>query len=388
MQRLKWKYSSTVLLFSFLDSIGWTLNTSILPPLLPLIIREFRLNYFEAGLVGMCSTLAYCSLQYPIGYLADRFGRRNIIVFGQLWSALVCFLFLEVVDFWQLLILLTLMGMGNGMHFIPSAALLSDYYAPSGRGRALSIYFSAQGISLIVAPIFAVPLGETYTWKTPFAVVAILEVVVALLYYVIVKEPQREQSIEKAARTNPINRRNMKIGVISHLTGYIFAITNFVPTFLSGKLGLGLYEAGLVYSASSMALVASSWSTFSSFIISRFKAKRAIILSEVLAFATTLAMAPAADISTMVLVLVLQGLMRSIMVPAILSYATMVTHPETRAAEMGFINTLWVLGGVVGPSIIGFLADAVGFELAFATVSVTPLTSVVLTMTLHQDEPS
>lgn len=386
MQRSKWQYSSTVLLSCFLDSIGWTLNTSVLPPLLPLIIREFGLNYFEAGLLSTCTTLAYCGLQYPIGYLADRFGRRNVIVFGQLWSALVCLLILWVGDFGWLLVLLILLGVGNGMHFIPSAALISDCYAPAKRGRALSIYFSAQAISLIAAPVFAVPLGEAYNWRVPFVVIAIFEVIIAISFFAVVKEPRREESSHNVASGNPVNRRNLKIGVLSHLTGYVFATTNFVPTFLSLKFGLDLYAAGVVYSTLSIALIASSWSTLSSLAISKFKAKRAIILSGILAFVSTVAMALAPDVSTMVGVLVVQGAMRSIMVPAILNYATMVTRPETRATEMGFINTLWVLGGVIGPSIIGFMADTVGFGWAFIAVSMTPLASVALTMTLPPNE--
>jgi len=386
MQRSKWNRSSTVLLCCFLDGIGWTLNTSVLPPLLPLMIKEFKLNYFEAGLVSTCSSLAYCGLQYPIGYLADRFGRKNVIVFGQLWSAVICFLLLLVGDFGRLLILLLLLGVGNGMHFIPSAALISDCYPPAKRGKALSIYFSAQAISLIAAPVFAVPLGESYNWRVPFAAIGVFEVFVALLFFVVVKEPPREQSTQNAARGNPINRRNLRVGVVSHLTGYVFATTNFVPTFLSLKFALDLYTAGVLYSTLSMALIASSWSTLSSFVILRFKPKRAIILSEVLAFVSTAAMALASSVSAMVGVLVIQGIMRSIMVPAILNYVTMVTRPETRATEMGFINTLWVLGSVIGPSMIGLLTDALGFELTFIAVSITPLASVLLTMTLTQND--
>ncbi len=354
--------------------------------MLPLLIGEFKLNYFEAGLVSTCTTVAYCGLQYPIGYLADRFGKRNVMVFGQLWSAMVCLMILWVADFRWLLVLLTLLGVGNGMHFIPSAALISDFFTPAKRGRALSIYYSAQAISLIAAPVFAVPLGEAYNWRIPFAVVASFEVIVALLLFKVVKEPPKRQSNLKTSRVNPVNRRSLKIGLLSHMTGYIFATTGFVPTFVSRRFELNLYEAGLIYSTLSVALIVSSWSTLSSQTIAKLKAKKAIVLSEALAFVSTAAMALTSNISTMVAVLLVQGMMRSIMVPAILNYATTVTRPETRATEMGFINTLWVLGSVIGPSMIGFLTDIVGFEWAFLAVSITPLASVALTMTLTENE--
>ena len=336
--------------------------------------------------MSTCTTVAYCGLQYPIGYLADRFGKRNVMVFGQLWSALICLLVLRVNDFRWLLLLLTLLGVGNGMHFIPSAALISDFFTPAKRGKALSIYYSAQAISLLAAPVFSVPLGEAYNWRIPFAVVASFEVIVAFLLLKVVKEPSKRQSNIGASRVNPINRRSLKIGLLSHMTGYIFATTGFVPTFVSHRFGLNLYEAGLIYSALSMALIVSSWSTLSSQTIAKLKAKKAIILSEVLSFVSTAAMALTPNVSTMVVVLLFQGMIRSIMVPAILNYAATVTRPETRATEMGFINTLWVLGSVVGPSMIGFLADIVGFEWAFLAVSITPLASVALTVTLAENE--
>ncbi len=386
MHQQKGRYHWAVLAFCLLDGIGWRLNISILPPLLPLIMQEFKMNYLEAGFLNTGTMVAYCLLQYPLGHIADRFGRRNIMVLGQIWSAAVCLLVGMAAGFNQLLVLLIILGIGNGMHFIPGAALISDVFPPQSRSKALSISFSSQAISMLLAPPMAVPLAEAYGWRTPFFVTGTMEILVAFAFWYVVKEPRRKPAVYAKAEKGIVTYENTKLSVIAHLTGYTMAILNFIPAFLGKELGIDLYQAGLVSTAASLSLIASSWSGFSGFAITKLKARKAILITGFLAFAVTAAMAFASDVVTILILLLLHGVMRSIMVPAILNYAVTVTRPETRASEMGFINTLWVMGSVIGPSLIGLLTDMRGFDLAFLVLSTAPLLSMAITKTLPKSD--
>ncbi len=385
-QQLKGHYQWIVLAFCLIDGIGWRLNISILPPLLPLIIQEFKMNYLEAGFLNTGTMVAYCLLQYPLGHIADRLGRRNIMVLGQIWSAAVCLLVGMAMGFNQLLVLLIILGVGNGMHFIPGAALISDVFPPQLRSKALSISFSSQAISMLLAPVLAVPLAEVYGWRMPFLVIGTVEILVALAFWYVVKEPRREPATVARAKRGIITYENTKLSVIAHLTGYSMAILNFIPAFLGRRFGIDLYQAGLVSTAASLSLIASSLSGFSGFAIAGLKARNTIMITGLLAFAVTASMALASDVVTVLVLLLLHGVMRSIMVPAILNYAVTITRPETRASEMGFINTLWVMGGVIGPSLIGLLTDMRGFDLAFLVLSTAPLLSIAITKTLPDND--
>ncbi len=70
-QQLKGSYHWIVLAFCLIDGIGWRLNISILPPLLPLIIQEFKMNYLEAGFLNTGTMVAYCLLLSTLGHMAD-----------------------------------------------------------------------------------------------------------------------------------------------------------------------------------------------------------------------------------------------------------------------------------------------------------------------------
>ena len=382
-----WNYSWTVMVLCFVDFIAWYLNIAIIAPLLPLIIEELKLSYLQAGLVSTTVMLAYCLLQYPLGSLADRFGRRNIIVFGQAWSAVVCFLIGMVKDYTQFLILLAILGVGNGMHFTPIAALISDYFLPRNRSKALTISFSGQAVSMLVAPLIALPLSFAYGWRAPYLVTAVFEVGVAIVFALTVREPKRESlGAAKFSGKGLFRADVIKLAFASHFIGYTLAVVNFIPLFLNRKLGIGSYEAGIIYMSIPIALVASSLGTLSSAIIDRLKAKMAVIASGVLASATTASIGLAFSVQTMIAALASYGIMRSIMTPAILNYATEVTQSKNRAAEMGFINTFWIMGSVIGPSIIGFLTDLSSFDMAFLTMSIVPLVSIVITMTLPKND--
>lgn len=72
------------------------------------------------------------------------------------------------------------------------------------------------------------------------------------------------------------------------------------------------------------------------------------------------------------------GLGRSMSNPAILAYSVDIATVATRTSEMGLMNTFWVLGSVIGPTIFGNIADVVGLEASYLSFAVLPVIALVL----------
>jgi MFS family permease len=53
-------------------------------PLLGMIMEEFHISYATAGSLFSAIFYSYTIMQLPSGYLGDRFGRRKILIFGNL----------------------------------------------------------------------------------------------------------------------------------------------------------------------------------------------------------------------------------------------------------------------------------------------------------------
>ena len=130
------------------------MGMSLSKAFLPLFARE--LNPSEV-LIGFVSSAWFASRMFtelPSGILADRFGRRKLMVTGLALSsvgALIC----SLADSIYLLIAgRVLWGLGAGLFFMSSSAMVFDLFKSSVRGRALGTYQSIGFIgSFIGAPM-------------------------------------------------------------------------------------------------------------------------------------------------------------------------------------------------------------------------------------------
>src|ERR1700722_2271978 len=128
--------------FNFIDRV-------ILGILVPPIKAELHLTDTELGLLGGTAfALFYTTLGIPIGWLADRLNRVWIVTISlALWSAFTAACG-AAHNFAQLFAARLGVGVGEAGGVAPAYALISDYFPPGRRARALAVYS------------FGIPLGS------------------------------------------------------------------------------------------------------------------------------------------------------------------------------------------------------------------------------------
>ena len=147
----------------------------------PTITREWGLNRGElwpaltGGLVGIMLGAIF------LAPLADRVGRRRIIVYSCVAFGALTLLTLAADSLLSLATLRFFTGLGLGSA-LPNAIGLASEYAPHKR-RALVVMFVGSGVSLgaIGAGIAATHLVEPFGWRAVFVVGGILPLLLALL---------------------------------------------------------------------------------------------------------------------------------------------------------------------------------------------------------------
>ena len=145
----------------------------------PTITREWGLNRGElwpaltGGLVGIMLGAIF------LAPLADRFGRRRVIVYSCVTFGALTLLTLAADSLFSLAALRFLTGLGLGSA-LPNAIGLASEYAPHKR-RALVVMFVGSGVSLgaIGAGIAATHLVEPFGWRAVFVVGGILPLLLA-----------------------------------------------------------------------------------------------------------------------------------------------------------------------------------------------------------------
>jgi MFS family permease len=168
--------------------------------------QDLHISDTQVGLLqGLAFALIYTLLGLPMGMLADRFSRRNIVALGVIVWSLMTALASVARSFWSLAA--TRMGVGVGEATLSPCAfsMIADSFPKERLSSALSIYTMGiqlgSGLALIIGGIVAQavsrlpPLhwalvGQIAAWRVTFLIVAAPGALVVLLLMT-VREPAR-----------------------------------------------------------------------------------------------------------------------------------------------------------------------------------------------------
>jgi len=142
-------------------------------------------------LIGPAFAVLYTTLGFPIARWADRGSRRSIIALGvAVWSAFTVASG-AVRTSLQLAIARIGVGIGEAAGAAPSHSLISDYFPPASRARALSVFqlgvYFGQLLGLVVGGILVGEIG----WRWTFVVVGAPGLLLAVVLRFTVREPLR-----------------------------------------------------------------------------------------------------------------------------------------------------------------------------------------------------
>ena len=118
---------------------------------------------------------------FSSGFLADRIGRRLIVLIGFLVDAGCLAAFTAIYSFEMLLVVGFFEGFGEGLVFTSLIVLLSDLSPPSARGGTLGIYRTFMDLGGFVGPIALLLVYESGSPYAAFWVAVLINFVNILL---------------------------------------------------------------------------------------------------------------------------------------------------------------------------------------------------------------
>ncbi|RMF12765.1 MAG: MFS transporter, partial [Alphaproteobacteria bacterium] len=133
------------------------------------IKADLALTDTQLGLMGgLAFALFYTSLGIPIAMLADRANRSWIMTIAlTVWSAMTAICGLAQ-NFWQLFAARLGVGIGEAGGVAPAYSLVSDYFPPHQRARALGIYSFGIPIGSALAIVFGGVIASYIDWRAAF----------------------------------------------------------------------------------------------------------------------------------------------------------------------------------------------------------------------------
>ncbi|SFT40467.1 MFS transporter, DHA1 family, multidrug resistance protein [Kosakonia arachidis] len=172
-------------------------------PFLPLYVAQLGVTSHEAlsmwsGLTFSVTFLVSAIVSPMWGSLADRKGRKLMLLRASLGMAITILLQAFATNVWQLLILRGIMGLTSG--YIPNAMALVASQVPRERsGWALSTLATAQISGVIGGPLMGGFLADHLGLRIVFIITALLLVVSFLVTLFLIKEGVRP-TVKKGER--------------------------------------------------------------------------------------------------------------------------------------------------------------------------------------------
>ncbi len=132
--------------------LQWTGASSIVP-MLPVYIRHLGASDALAGVVMASFFAAGVVSQYPMGRLADRVGRRPVLLTGLVTYGVASVAFLAPVGPTATIAFRSLQGVGAGAVAVAALAIVSGSVPIARRGRAFASIYGGQLAGMAIGPL-------------------------------------------------------------------------------------------------------------------------------------------------------------------------------------------------------------------------------------------
>ena len=165
-----------------LSAFAFFMYIGTLVPLVPLFIEgPIKGGEFGLGLNAAIFAVAAVLARPALGRLADRYGRRSVIVAGALVAAAGGMSMSQVDTLGPLLVLRALTGIGEAAVFVGSATLIADLSPRDRRAEGASYFSVAVFTGLGVGPVFSEWLLDDVRFERTFIAAGAFALVAAFI---------------------------------------------------------------------------------------------------------------------------------------------------------------------------------------------------------------
>jgi len=372
---------SVLVVASFFVAVGF----GIIVPAIPLFARSFGVSNAAVGLIISLFALSRFASGLFSGKLVDRFGERTVFAVGVAFVALSVGACGIAQSYNQLLFFRAAGGLGSSMFSVAASSVILRSVSDAQRGHAQSVYNGSFLLGAIAGPAIGGALAAI-SLRAPFFVYAIALSVsgtVAFIFFTSehLQAPKKSEG-KKAA---------MSLKDALALKGYRYALViTFVASWVLFGVRTSILPLFITEQLKSTAAVVGWGFTISAVIQGTLilRAGRIILI-----VGTTIAL-----VGIIIMTLTLNPLMFFISMAIMgLGNAFLASAPATIVGDLiegkgGQVIALFQMAGdagmIVGPVVVGFVADHYGYRAAFGLSGLVFCIAIVLSIKMPETRKS
>jgi len=142
-------------------------------PLIPLLRIHLGVTDAQLGSLQTCLLVVLAVGSIPFGLLADRLGRKTIIMFGIICWSLATFVGGFATSFIFLLFARAFVGIGEAAYAPAAQSMISGTFPEDKRAMAQAVFASGMLLGGAVGQTFGGLLAPRYGWQFPLFVIAV-----------------------------------------------------------------------------------------------------------------------------------------------------------------------------------------------------------------------
>jgi MFS transporter, ACDE family, multidrug resistance protein len=353
---------SLPLIFSI--TVTGILANTLIGPAIPDILDAFDRPDTSAGVFVAAGTLPGILMAPVIGVLADRYGRRAVLVPCLLGFGVFGLLSALAPTFGVLLALRLFQGIGAAGLINLAVVLIGDHWTGPERTKRVAQNAAVLTVSLAIFPPLGGLLTELGGWRLSFAPYA-LSLLTAIRIWRLLDRGRPTEAVTLRSQLGGAREAARQRDVLGSISiGFVIFVLIFglfltaLPVHLEREFGLGAGARGLVIAAPAIT------STIAALLLGRMRARfGAVALVAWAAVLFTIAftiMGFAGALPILVAGAMLYGAGEGVFIPTLQD----IVASSPPASQRGAVVAVWVgaarAGQTVGPLVAGSIYGAIG----------------------------
>jgi MFS family permease len=249
----------------------------IMGPILPVIEDEFLVRHAKATSLVSLFALGSAISTLASGLFAGKIGYRKSIILCLTIQVVVFLIVPHVRTFFQLTVLLFMLGLAWGTYFPCVVPIVTGHYAPAIWGRALAMQDSGASFSALAAPLLATLMLRFISWHQFFYVFAAAYLVLGIIFALLAKEVKVEKKVT-GSLVSLLNGRSVWIMGVMWIcaSGAFWGVYQVMPLYFTKELHLSTEYANTVFGLSRIGGIV--FGITMGFIVDRFSLKKSMFV--------------------------------------------------------------------------------------------------------------
>lgn len=325
---------------------------------------------------------------YYTGALANKFGRRNLLIAGWIIGLPIPFILMFAPSWSWIIAANILLGINQGLTWSSTVVMKIDLVGEKQRGFAMGLNEFAGYIAVALVAFLTGWIAGNYGIRPyPFYTGIVLVVVGLLGSIFLIKDTKQHVAVETVTNNLPRlqhifwdttwNNKNLgsvtQAGLINNLNdGMAWGI---FPMLLATK-GFSIAEIGIV-----TAVYPAVWGLgqlFTGAMADRFCKKNMLYRGMLLQALALIALLWAQSMLHFILLSSLLGWGTAMVYPTFLATIAENTHPQDRAKSIGIFRLWRDLGYAIGAILTGIIADLISINAAILFIGILTMASAII----------